>query len=73
MKSILISRIVQTEQESARQNLYTLKGRMYTYLNTVSYLTALNNKELFGQMDGIFVDGGLLVKAIKEKYSEKIH
>lgn len=44
---------MQTEQASAQQNLYALKGRIYTYLNPVSYLTALDHKELFGQMDGI--------------------
>ena len=72
MRSILITRIVQTEQASAQQNLYALKGRIYTYLNPVSYLTALDHKELFGQMDGIFADGGLLVKAIKLVYGKHV-
>lgn len=48
------------------------EGRVYTYLNPVSYLTALDNKKLFGQMDGIFADGGLLVKAIKMLYDKQV-
>lgn len=38
----------------------------------MSYLTALDNKELFSQLDGIFADGGLLVKAIKMVYGKQV-
>lgn len=38
----------------------------------MSYLTALDNKELFSQLDGIFADGGLLVKAIKMVYGKQM-
>ena len=52
--------------------IFETKGKVYTYLNPVSYLTALDNKKLFGQMDGIFADGGLLVKAIKMVYGKAV-
>lgn len=67
--SILVSKILSTECFSVNQ-IFENKGKVYTYLNPVSYLTALDNKELFLQMDGIFADGGLLVKAIKLVYGK---
>ena len=65
--SLLVNRILSTEKSSVHQ-IFETKGKVYTYLNPVSYLTALDNKELFGKMDGIFADGGLLVKVIKWVY-----
>ena len=29
------------------------KGHVYTFLNPVSYLDALDNKDLFGEFDGV--------------------
>ena len=69
--SILVSKILSTESSSVNQ-IFENKGKVYTYLNPVSYLTALDNKELFSQMDGIFADGGLLVKAIKLMYGKQV-
>ena len=69
--SILVSKILSTESFSVNQ-IFENKGKIYTYLNPVSYLTALDNKELFSQMDGIFADGGLLVKAIKLMYGKQV-
>lgn len=69
--SILVSKILSTESYSVNQ-IFENKGKVYTYLNPVSYLTALDNKELFSQMDGIFADGGLLVKAIKLMYGKLV-
>lgn len=69
--SILVSKILSTESFSVNQ-IFENKGKVYTYLNPVSYLTALDNKELFSQMDGIFADGGLLVKAIKLMYGKQV-
>ena len=69
--SILVSKILSTESSSVNQ-IFENKGKVYTYLNPVSYLTALDNKELFSQMDGIFADGGLLVKAIKLVYGKQV-
>ena len=71
MKSLLVNKILSTEKYSVNQ-IFELKGKVYTFLNPVSYLTALDNKELFGQMDGIFADGGLLVKAIKMLYAKVV-
>lgn len=48
------------------------KNRIYTFLNPVSYLTALDNKEMFNQFDGIFADGSILVSAIKLLYGTKV-
>lgn len=69
--SILVSKIISTEFFSVDQ-IFENKGKVYTYLNPVSYLTALENKKLFSQMDGIFADGGLLVKAIKLVYGKQV-
>ena len=71
MESILITNILSTEKHSVNE-IFEIRGRVYTFLNPVSYLTALDNKELFGQMDGIFADGGLLVKAIKMVYGKQV-
>lgn len=69
--SILVSKIISTESFSVNQ-IFENKEKVYTYLNPVSYLTALDCKDLFSQMDGIFADGGLLVKAIKLVYGKKV-
>lgn len=71
MVSVLVSKIISTESFSVNQ-IFENKGKAYTYLNPVSYLTALDNKGLFSQLDGIFVDGGLLVKAIKLVYGKLV-
>lgn len=71
MISILVSKIISTESFSVNQ-IFENKGKAYTYLNPVSYLTALDNKDLFSQLDGIFADGGLLVKAIKMVYGKQV-
>lgn len=71
MESLLVNKILSTEKYSVNQ-IFESKGKVYTFLNPVSYLTALDNKELFGQMDGIFADGGLLVKAIKMLYAKVV-
>ena len=49
-------------------NLFMDKGKIYTFLNPVSYLMALDRKDLFGQFDGIFADGSILVAAIRLLY-----
>lgn len=69
--SILVSKILLTESSSVNQ-IFNNKGKIYTYLNPVSYLIALDNKEIFSQMDGIFADGGLLVKTIRLVYGKRV-
>lgn len=68
---ILIKHIVDTENKSI-EDIFTQKGRIYTFLNPVSYLTALKNKFIFGEFDGIFADGSILVIAIKLFYRKKV-
>ena len=71
MKSILVSKIIQTEKET-NCSLFNKKGNIYTFLNPVSYLTALKNKDIFAQFDGIFSDGSILVLAIQLLYRKKV-
>ncbi len=71
MKSVLIDKIVITEKFSINQ-IFKYPEKVYTFLNPVSYLTALEHKDLFGLFDGIFADGSILVKAIKLLYGEDV-
>ena len=71
MQSILISKIVKAEK-FPNQSIFTEYGKIYTFLNPVSYLSALEEKELFSNFDGIFADGSLLVAAIKVLYGKRI-
>lgn len=71
MKSVLIKSIITTERLSIR-DVFTLRGKIYTFLNPVSYLTALENKELFTKFDGIFADGSILVAAIHLVYGKRV-
>lgn len=70
MKSILIKKILLID-DTANKRSEINKG-IYTFLNPVSYLSALDNKDLFSQFDGIFADGSILVSAIKIVYGKKI-
>ena len=69
IKSSIVNKIVQAESV---QDYLTKQCMIYTYLNPVSYLTALKEKELFAKMDGIFADGSLLVAAIRLFYGKKV-
>lgn len=53
MKFIIVNKILSTERSSVNQ-IFENRGKIYTYLNPVSYLTALDNKELFRRLDGLF-------------------
>lgn len=57
MIPILISHILRTNLRGL-DNLFMDKGKIYTFLNPVSYLMALDRKDLFGQFDGIFAVSG---------------
>ena len=69
--SILVSKILATEGFSINQ-IFENRGKVYSFLNPVSYLTALDNKDVFSKMDGLFADGSLLVKAIKVLYRKDV-
>lgn len=71
MKSQIVKKITSTESSRLMQVL-TAKGKIYTFLNPVSYLSALENPKLFSSFDGIFADGSILVKAIKLVYGKKV-
>jgi exopolysaccharide biosynthesis WecB/TagA/CpsF family protein len=71
MSSILVNKILTTEIEG-KNNIFTKKNRVYTFLNPVSYLTALDNPKLFNLFDGIFADGSILVAAIKILYGKTV-
>lgn len=71
MKSIITKKIVDTEAIPFL-SLLEKEGKVYTFLNPVSYLDALKNKKLFEQFDGLFADGSLLVAAIKMVYGKKV-
>lgn len=71
IKSLLVRSIVDTETFSL-QDIFTQKKKIYTFLNPVSYLTALDHKALFGAFDGIFADGSILVSAIKLCYGKAV-
>lgn len=67
IRSELIRKILLTDKWSY-DDLFTNRGRIYTFVNPVSYLIALKNKELFVPFDGLFADGSLMVAAIKICY-----
>lgn len=69
--SPLIKNIIKTENKTI-ESIFSLEGKIYTFLNPVSYLTALDNKKLFEQFDGIFADGSILAVAIKALYGKTI-
>ena len=72
MQSLIIQKIIYTNSLSIT-DIFIKQGRIYTFLNPVSYLYALDNKKLFGKFDGIFVDGSILVSAIRLLYRKKVH
>lgn len=53
MTSLLVNKLLSTERSSVHQ-IFEDKGKVYSFLNPVSYLTALDNKELFRRLDGLF-------------------
>ena len=71
MFSPLVQKILSTEALSIDE-VFTKKGRIYTFLNPVSYLSALDNKAMFTRFDGIFADGSILAAAIKTIYGKHV-
>ena len=69
-RDIIIDKIISTELQSIC--VLIDRGKIYTFLNPVSYLDAVKHKELFSQFDGIFADGALVVKAIKTFYHKSV-
>lgn len=71
MFSPIVKKILNTEELAFREVLIENR-KIYTFLNPVSYLSALDNKELFAHFDGIFADGSILVAAIKLVYGKDV-
>lgn len=71
MKSVLVDKIVKTDA-MGNTSLMNTSGKVYTFLNPVSYLYALKDKGLFARFDGIFADGSILVSAIKLLYGRRV-
>lgn len=68
---ILIQKIIDMNS-SSMDDVFSKKGKIYTFLNPVSYLEALKYIEVFSHFDGVFADGFLLVKAIKMFYGKNV-
>lgn len=71
IKSPLIKQIVATENLNVN-DILQMKGKVFSYVNPVSYLDALDNKNLFSSMDGLFVDGSLMAAAVHFCYGTHI-
>lgn len=67
---VIANEIIATEDIA--NSVFYEKGRIFTFLNPVSYLDAVKYKDLFGQFDGIFADGSLVVKAIEILYHVRV-
>lgn len=71
MPSILVNKIEEADLLTL-QEVLSSAPRIYTFLNPVSYLTAMEHKEVFARFDGIFADGSILVAAIKALYGKAV-
>ena len=69
-KSVLVQKIVATNP--CYTEMFEDRGKIYTFLNPVSYLDALKSRDLFSKFDGIFVDGKFLAIAIKWLYRKHV-
>lgn len=72
MSCILVRKIINTSF-CGYDLLLSNKGKVYTFLNPVSYLDAIKDKKIFGKFDGIFADGSILVDAIKILYGKNVN
>ena len=70
-KSVLVDKILKTK-DNLGDPFLKHPGKIYTFLNPVSYLDAIEHKNLFQQFDGIFADGSLLVAAIRIIYGVRV-
>lgn len=71
MQHLLEEKIIKTE-DIISSSFLEQKGNVYTFLNPVSYIDALHQKDIFTRFDGIFADGSLLVAAIRLLYGKKV-
>lgn len=71
MQHLLEEKIIKTE-DIISSSFLEQKGNVYTFLNPVSYIDALHQKDIFTRFDGIFADGSFLVAAIRLLYGKKV-
>lgn len=71
MKSKLVAKIIRTESKEEKSFLQD-SGKVYSFLNPVSYLDAQKHQEMFCKLDGLFADGSLLVAAIRICYGKRV-
>lgn len=71
IKSALVKTVIQTEDYSLKEILL-MKGKVFSYVNPVTYLDAIKHKDLIASMDGLFVDGSLMAAAIHICYGKHI-
>ena len=67
---VLVKKIIDTNPDCAE--ILDCHGKIYTFLNPVSYLEALKNRDLYTNFDGIFVDGKFLAVAIGLFYHKRV-
>lgn len=67
---VLVRKIIDTNPDDAE--ILENRGKVYTFLNPVSYLEALKNRDLYANFDGIFVDGKFLAVAIGLLYHKRV-
>ena len=71
MPSVLVDKIKETDTLEL-QEVLSVPKRIYTFLNPVSYLTALDHRNVFSRFDGIFANGSILVSAVRMCYGKQV-
>ena len=71
MVKLVIKKIIETNKENI-EDIFSKHGRIFTFLNPVSYLQIRPHKNLYRDFDGLFADGSLLVRFIKIFYGETV-
>ncbi len=69
---IIISRVDSKTENKVIDDIQLEKGTVYSYVNPISNLDALKNKEVYTLMDGLFVDGSFMLVAIHFCYGNHI-
>lgn len=67
----LVKSILLTDRLSIEEIL-TVPGKIHTFLNPVSYLTALKQERLYAGFDSVMVDGSVLAISIRLFYGRKV-
>lgn len=67
----LIQKIIQSSEKSI-ETFFTNTGKIYSFLNPVSYINVRKYCEQYKDMDGLFADGELLIFFISLFYGKKI-